>query len=325
MLSNSWPRRCSIVVIPSPCGYNDFAMNGEIPAAFRIQLAVDGSEHSMAATQLIRDLQLPPDSEITILSVIAPGRPPGKSRLKAAIAEAEKILKGSPIKPKSKLLHGHTAKRIIRYGSENHTDLMAIGAKGLYPILKILLGSTAHQVIENARWPVLVMRTPYRGLRRVLLATDGSQNSRQAAQYLARFPLPEQTELQVLHVKPLYPSMPLPAYGARPLAPPVPFMLSMMPSPAELHYVSRHAELAEQKGRTILAETKAILQGGGYETTTFLRQGDPAAEILKHSEEQDVDLIVAGPRGLKSLEAWGWDSVSWKLVDYASSSVLFVR
>ena len=300
-------------------------MNDEIPATFRIQLAVDGSEHSMAATQLVRDLQLPPGSEVTILGVLTPGRPPGKSRLQAAFEQAEKILEGSPVETKRKLLHGHAAKRIIEYGSEHRPDLMAIGAIGVYPILKILLGSTAHQVVENARWPVLVMRTPYRGLRSVLLTTDGSQNSSQAAQYLAQFPLPEQTEFQVLHVKTLYPSMPSPAYGARSLTPPIPFMLSMMPSPAELQYVSRHAEFAEQKGQTILAETRNALLGAGRTVTTFLRQGDPAAEILKHSEEQGVDLIVAGPRGLKGLEAWGWDSVSRKLVDYANSSILFVR
>ncbi len=300
-------------------------MSGEIPASFRIQLAADGSEHSMAAAQLISDLQLPPDSEITILGVLAPGRPPGKTRLKAAFVQAERILEESPVETKSKLLHGHPAKKIIEYGSEHRPDLMAIGARGLQPFLKILLGSTAHQVIENARWPVLVMRTPYRGLRRVLLVTDGSQNSRQAAQYLARFPLPEQTELQVLHVKTLYPSLPGPTYGARSLTPPIPFMLSIMPSPAELQYVSRHSELAEQNGQTLLAESRNVLLDARRNVTTFLRQGDPASEILKQSEEQDIDLIVAGPRGLKGLEAWGWDSVSRKLVDYANSSILFVR
>jgi nucleotide-binding universal stress UspA family protein len=300
-------------------------MNREIPAAFRIQLAVDGSEHSMAATQLVRDLLLSPDSEITILGVLTHGRPPGKSRLRTAFAEAEKILEGSPVEMKSKLLHGHPAKKLIEHGIEHRPDVMAIGAIGLHPILKILLGSTAHQVVENARWPVLLTRIPYRGLRRVLLATDGSQNSRQAVEYLTRFPLPEQTELQVLHVKPLYPSMPAPAYGARSLTPPIPFMLSMMPSPAELKYVSRHAELAEQKGQTILAETKAILQRAGRTVTTYLRQGEPAPVILEHSKAQDIDLIVVGPRGLKGSEAWGWDSVSRKLVDYANSSVLLVH
>jgi nucleotide-binding universal stress UspA family protein len=301
-------------------------MNGEIPAAFRIQLAVDGSELSMAATQLVRDLQLPPNSVITILGEFTPGRPPSKSRLQAAFAQTEKFLEGSAIETKPTLLHGHSAKKIVEYGSEHSPDLMAIGAIGLYPILKILLGTTAYQVVDNARWPVLVMRTPYRGLRRVLLATDGSQNSRQAAQDLARFPLPEKTELQVLHVKSIYPSKPAPVYyGERRLAPPIPFMPSIMPGPAELQYLIRHAELAEQQGQTILAETKAVLQSAGRRITTFLTQGDPATEILKHTQEQEIDLIVAGPRGLKGLEAWGWDSVSRKLVDYASSSLLLVR
>ena len=300
-------------------------MNGEIPAAFRIQLAVDGSEHSLAATQLVRDLQLPPGSEITVLGVLTPGRPPGKSRLQTAFRQAENILAGSPVQTKSNLLHGHAAKKIVEYGSEHRPDLMAIGAKGVYPILKILLGGTAHQVIENAGWPVLVMRTPYRGLRRVLLATDGSQNARQAAHYLASFPLPEQTEVQVLHVKSLYPAMPAPPYGVHPLAPPIPFLVSMMPSPAELQYVARHPELAEQEGQAILAETKTVFQSAGRQAMTFLRQGDPAAEILTHSEEQEVDLIVAGPRRLKGLKAWKWDSVSRKLVDYANSSILLAR
>jgi nucleotide-binding universal stress UspA family protein len=300
-------------------------MKDEIPAAFRIQLAIDGSEHSMAAAQLVRDLQLPPGSEITLLGVLASGRPPGKSILKAGLAQAKQILAGSPIETKFKLLHGHPAKKIIGYGSEHHPDLMAIGAVGLYPILKILLGSTAIQVFENARWPILVMRIPYRGLRRVLVVTDGSQNSRRAAQYITEFPLPEQTEFQVLHVKSLYPSMPGSAYGVGPLNPPVPFMVSMMPSLAELRYMSRHAEIAEQKGQNILAETKVVLQSAGRRVTTFLRQGDPAPEIIKHSEEQDIDLIIAGPRGQRGPDAWGWDSVSRKLVDYAGRSVLLVR
>jgi nucleotide-binding universal stress UspA family protein len=214
---------------------------------------------------------------------------------------------------------------LIEYGREHRPDLMVIGARGLYATLKILLGGIAHQVIENASWPVLVMRTPYRGLRRVLFTTDGSQNCRLAAQYLAEFPLPEQTDIQVLHVQPLYPAMDARAYAARHFSHPVPAMIPMMPSPAELQSISRQAELDEQKGKVILAETRNILKTEGRNPATFLVRGDPASEIFAHSQAQDIDLIVAGSRGLSALEGWWWDSVSRKLVHYAQCSVLFVR
>jgi nucleotide-binding universal stress UspA family protein len=300
-------------------------MNKKTSMPFRIQLAVDGSEYSLAAAELVRDLPLPPGSQIAILGVLTPGRPPDEPTLQAAMARAEELLEDGAVRTQRVLLHGHAAKKLIEYGSEEPPDLMVIGARGLYATLKILLGGIAHQVVENARWPVLVMRTPYRGLRRVLLATDGSQNSRQAAQYLAGLPLPAGTELQALHVQPIYPELAEPAYSAHSLARPAPFMVPTMPSPADLQYLSRQAELSEQKGRTILAATRKILQTTGRNVTTVLKQGDPASEILAHSQAQDIDLIVAGSRGLSAIEGWWWGSVSRKLVHYAAGSVLFVR
>jgi nucleotide-binding universal stress UspA family protein len=102
-------------------------------------------------------------------------------------------------------------------------------------------------------------------------------------------------------------------------------MVPTMLSPADLQYLSRQAELSEQKGRTILAATRKILQTTGRNVTTVLKQGDPASEILAHSQAQDIDLIVAGSRGLSAIEGWWWGSVSRKLVHYAAGSVLFVR
>ena len=279
----------------------------------------------MAATRLVSDLLLPPGSQITILGVLTPGQPPDESTLQAAMTKAEEILEGSAVKTQSILLHGHAAKKLIEYGSEDPPDLMVIGARGLYATLKILLGGIAHQVVENARWPILVMRTPYRGLRRAILATEGSQNAGQAARYLARFPLPEQIELQVLHVQPHYSILEEPAHRAYSLSRPIPFTAPMTPGPAEMGHLSPSADGREQEGRTALDTAKKILQTTGRKVTTFLTQGDPASEILAHSQSQDIDLIVAGSRGLSAMEGWWWGSVSRKLVHYAQSSVLFVR
>jgi nucleotide-binding universal stress UspA family protein len=287
----------------------------------QIQLAVDGSEHAMAATQLVNDLPLPRNSRVTILGVVPPGQSLYESKLRAALMQAEKLLGRKAVETESVLLYGHAAKQLIEYGSEHRPDLMVIGAKGLYATLKILLGGVAHQVVEHARWPVLVVRTPYRGLRRVLLATDGSQNCRLAAQYLAQLPLPEQTEIQVLHVQALIEEPKVYAHGMGPFA----YLALSMPIPAAPPFTSRRAEFNKQRGRAALAESKRILETAGRKPRGFITDGDPASQILTHSEQQGIDLIVAGSRGLSAIEGWWWGSVSRKLVHYAHSSVLFVR
>ena len=296
-------------------------MNKKIPSSFHVQLAVDGSEHAMAATQLINDLSLPRNSRVTILGVVPPGQSLYESKLRAALMQAEKLLGRKAVETESVLLHGHAAKQLIEYGSEHRPDLMVIGAKGLYATLKILLGGLAQQVVEQARWPVLVTRTPYHGLRRVLLATDGSQNSRLAAEYLAQFPLPPQAELQVVHAQPLIEEAATFAHQMGPIA----YLTPSMPLLPDRPAVSHQLELQKQRGRAILAETRGILAAAGHKAKGVILDGDPASQILAYSELRGIDLIVAGSRGLSAIEGWWWGSVSRKLVHYAHSSVLFVR
>ena len=288
---------------------------------FRIQLAVDGSDHSMAATQLINDLSLPRNSRVTILGVVPPGYSLYESKLRAALLQAEKLLGRKAIETESVLLHGHAAKQLIDYGSEHRPDLMVIGAKGLYATLKILLGGLAQQVVEQANWPVLVTRTPFHGLRRVLLATDGSQNSRLAAEYLAQFPLPPQAELQVVHAQPLMEEAVTFAHQMGPIA----YLTPSMPLPPDRPAASHQLELQKQRGRAILTEIRCILEAAGHKAKGIILDGDPASQILAYSELRGIDLIVAGSRGLSAIEGWWWGSVSRKLVHYAHSSVLFVR
>lgn len=310
-----------IVVLSELCRYSTVAMNKKIPAPFHIQLAVDGSEDSIAATQLVSDLALLPHSHITILGVVPAGQSLYESKLRAALKQVEKTLGRKAVETESVLLYGHAAKQLIEYGMEHRPDLMVIGAKGLYATLKILLGGVAHQLIERARWPVLVTRTPYHGLRRVLLATDGSENSRLTAEYLAQFPLPPYTEIQVVHAQPLVAEAEVFAHSMGPIA----YLTPSMPVLAGGPIAPHQAELQKQQGRAILAETRRILEFADRKTRGFILDGDPASQILAYSQMRGIDLIVAGSRGLSAIEGWWWGSVSRKLVHYAHSSVLSVR
>ncbi|HET6597024.1 MAG TPA: universal stress protein [Anaerolineales bacterium] len=296
-------------------------MNRKILPPFHIQLAVDGSEDSMAATQLVSDLSLLPHSRITILGVVPRGQSLYESKLRVVLNQAERTLGRKAVDTESVLLYGHTARQLIEYGMEHRPDLMIIGAKGLNATLKILLGGVAHQVMEHARWPVLVTRTPYHGLHRVLLAADGSENNRLAAEYLAQFPLPSHAEIQVVHAQPLVAETEVVAHSLGPIAYLTPAMPVLAGSPA----VSHQADMQKQQGRAILAETRRILDVADRKTRGFILDGDPASQILAYSQMRGIDLIVAGSRGLSAIGGWWWGSVSRKLVHYAHGSVLFVR
>ena len=76
------------------------------------------------------------------------------------------------------LIAGNPAATLNAHAEEIQADLMLIGAKGLRATLGILLGGVAQQVVEYSTCPVLVVRAPYHGLTRILLVTDGSEQSK---------------------------------------------------------------------------------------------------------------------------------------------------
>jgi nucleotide-binding universal stress UspA family protein len=219
------------------------------------------------------------------------------------------------------LLYGHTAKALVEFADEHQPDLIVVGARGLHATLKVLLGGIAQQVVEYARWPVLVVRALFNGIRRLLLAVDGSPYSRLSAEYLAQFPLPGQTEVSVMHVLPPIPSLDF--YS--PVMRWVPGSAISVPTPAELRAVEKRGKAERREGRAILRETRQILKASGIQAKGILAQGDLANEILEHVLAEKIDLVVAGSRGLSAIKGWWWGSVSRKLVHSAACSTLFVR
>jgi nucleotide-binding universal stress UspA family protein len=193
-----------------------------------------------------------------------------------------------------------------------------VGAKGLRSTAGILLGGVAQQVVEYARCPVLVVRTPYQGFCRILLVTDGSPSSRSAARYLARFLLPADVDVRVMHVLPPFPApvMMEPYLGA--------WQTVYAPLPApEVDEARQKKETAA--GEALLARTRSLLKRHAIESTAVLQRGDAATQILEYASENNIDLIVAGSRGLGPLKALWMGSVSRKLVHYANCSVLIVK
>lgn len=289
--------------------------------AMNIILAVDGSEHSYAAARLVRDLPLPERSTITVLAVMMPRDASNHAALESVLEEAQKLLQGQAASVSTQLLTGYPAEQISEYAEKYPPDLIVLGAKGRRATLGILLGGVVQQIVEYANDPVLVVRAPYHGLRRVAVITDGSEHSQKAIRYLSRLPLPEGCEVRAVHVLPPLPS---PAFIARSW-PVGSEAMAPVPTFETEQLLTRQAEEEERQGRVLLERAVKMLEDEGIQATSALLRGDAASEIIQYVTTHQIDLIVAGSRGLSQMRRLLLGSLSRKLVHYASCSVLIVK
>ncbi len=282
-----------------------------------ILMADDSSQHAQSAVELIQDLPLPPKSRVFVLRVFTPGQISAIPDFESSLEKTKRQFLNAGIPAETDLMLGSPAEKIIEIAHNKKSNLIVLGAKGLRATLGILLGGVAQQVVEYAHGPVLIVRAPYQGLRRILFVTDGSVTSQYAARYLAKFPLPEKADVQVMHVVP--PPQPLltmePHLGGWQ-------SIYVLPPDDENSALQKQQE---RKGQALLKRTCALLQRHGVSSTPILRQGDAATEIMDYVKGNKVDLIVAGSRGLGQFRSLWMGSVSRKLVHYSDCSVLIVK
>jgi nucleotide-binding universal stress UspA family protein len=277
-----------------------------------ILLADDGSLNSRPAVQLLADLPHDRECVITALRVFTPLEAAEYATVEAETEKTKNLLKSRHLHFHSEMLLGYPSEKIIEYAREHNPDLIVMGAKGA-GLLDGLLGSVAANVVHSGRWPVLIARQPYRGLKRILLVTDGSPASQYTCDFLGEFQLPAEANLEVLHVLPPIRT----AYIVEP------YGVSAIAISPEDEARIRHDE--EFKGKLMLDNVRESLAEHGLSASTVLLRGEAVTEIIKYAREQECDLIVCGSRGAGNLTGWLLGSVSRELVLRAPCSVLVVR
>ncbi len=297
-------------------------------------LAYDGSEHARAGVSLLLDLPnqsgiSPVSCAVTLISVLPTQSIGGHEAMQVALDLEKERLQQAGFETQAILKAGNPAATINDYAEEIQADLIIIGARGLRAALGILLGGVAQQVVEYSSSPVLVVRAPYKGLRRILLVVDGSEGSQHAVEFLAP-PCPDgkrqrcamfptSAAMSLMHVlpPPINPEASMRAWALGPEA--------LYPTP--ITPIDKEAvEAAEQRrGEQLLKETASLLRLAEIETRQVLVRGDAADQIIHEIRRDEVDLVVCGSRGLSAITGWLLGSVSRKLVHYAGCSVLIVK
>ncbi|MGV3720986.1 MAG: universal stress protein [Actinomycetota bacterium] len=293
--------------------------SGTPSEGFRILFATDGSQEAEAAARFLRQLPLPPGSAIEALTVVdAAGWPEtpvwylesGHKWASDTVEQARAELMRRDVDVTMAVRVGARGHEIIHAAEEFDADLLVLAAHELSRLEEFWLGSITRNVARHAACPVLIAREPVHHCERVVLAVDESEHSSQAADFVARLPLPENTVVTVLHVARPYQPFP----GLVP-SDPVGFQ-------REVETVRRKRH---QAGAALVEQVARRLETAGKRVTTSVQTGDPATEVLRQVTDQNADLVVMGARGVSLLRGLVIGSVADRLLENAPCSVILVR
>ena len=298
----------------------------------KVLLAIDGSKYSEMCAKTLKALQLPTQTEVTVMTVVPEHvflggltihmlRRGDVARRQTRVTQEKKatelvkvvveLLKASGIHAKSVVRWGKPAEQILNEACEMRADLVVVGARGTGDTQQFLLGSVAQKVMKYADASVLLVRDKYAKVRRVLLATDGSKYSEQVAQFLLDLSLPLTSEVVLVTA--------LQSHIATWLKTPTIDLETNRQLLAELQ------KAEEWKAWELLSKTKDQFEEGGYRVSSLVLKGEPAQEILSAASTINPDLIAVGAKGLTGVENFLLGSVAQRVARFAKYSVLIGR
>src|SRR5699024_4947583 len=136
----------------------------------RILLAVDGSEHSIRATdEAVKIASLINDCVIEVVLVADHSKAKtdilhtqGKEELYFArrqkIAPIEEKLTDETLNYEVKILHGDPGPTIVDHANKGNFDVVIVGSRGLNTLQEMVLGSVSHKVAKRVNSPVLIVK-----------------------------------------------------------------------------------------------------------------------------------------------------------------------
>jgi nucleotide-binding universal stress UspA family protein len=138
---------------------------------------------------------------------------------------------------------------------------------------------------------------------KILVGTDGSETAAEAVRQAGELARLHGAELLVVH-------------GAKTSAPGM--------SGGGLYVAPVDAEAVRSAADEILRQAESSL-GSETKVRTVFREGDPADALLDAAEEEGVDLIVVGNRGMRGAKRFLLGSVPNRVAHHAPCSVLIVH
>ena len=221
-----------------------------------------------------------------------------EARSVKTLKEAKQQLAALKLKGTARKEQGAIAPTILKRAPKRD-GLLVVGSQGLDALDRFMLGSVSTNLIQHATCPVLVVKEEAAPLRRITLATDGSDASANALAFvLTKFQPDRSTgksgrapiHVSVIHVMPFikYPGL-------------------------------------KEAGLRLVEQSVQKLIKAGFTAEPLCQFGKPADEIMNVAAKHQADLIVMGAQGLGAIARFLVGSVSTRVVQQANCSVLVVR
>ena len=300
----------------------------------RVLIAIDGSDDGFEAVRQAALLVAPEKDEIALyysvpdISVKAEPTPQCTTvdKMHGALAEAvfEKARKylSSDLARHAQDIVDSTDPRegIVAAAERAKADMIVVGARGLSPLARLLLGSVSRSVVHTARVPVLVARRPKTlaqndGLR-VLVACDRPGTATAMAQLVCNLTWPTGTQGYSITVLAGLLVGQVPAWLEERTRSPAITALT------QVWVGEQQEEFRRTKGK--LAEFCRCLPDA-FQQNPIAVNGHPADKILEMIDRGNIDLVIVGAKRMGTIERFVVGSTSEAVLNHAPCSVLIIR
>ncbi len=203
------------------------------------------------------------------------------------------------------------ARDIISEGSRGY-DAVVVGRRGLSKLGDIFLGSVSYNIVQGIEnTPMWVVGGDIRS-QKMLLAVDGSENSRKALDYAAAFAVTNGAEVTLFTV-------------VREFR--LDFLDISTPRGAEIE--TRIVEELERDVQGMFTSYKKRLERAGVDTKLIsskytLQSRTRAGDILKQAKEGNYGTIIMGRRGLSKVHEFFLGRVTTKVLHRAAGFALWI-
>jgi nucleotide-binding universal stress UspA family protein len=291
----------------------------------KILLALDGSESSITARDLVANLKWPRGTVVHLLSAyrvpvdwtagfgstmswVGDVEDALRDQLADQLREAAAPLVERGLEVEQHVLSGRAPDVIVDAARDLEVDLVVTGSRGRGALKSMLLGSVANEVASRAPSPVLVARGD--SVSRMLVATDGSPSAERIPQLLNGWGAFDGVPVDVVAV-------------AVPDSPTYEMLVTLYTLGDER--LERQRRELQQAAGDDADEMARRLTELGMPATAHVRSGDAATEIVNAAADHEADLVVTGSRGLSGLERFVLGSVARNVLTQAGRSVLIAR